>query len=236
MIFDRVEQTTTTTGTGTLSLIAPTDASRRSYVEAAGSGGRGWYCIETLDQTQYEYGWGVVTAGTPDTLTRNPILSTNSNALVNFPAGTKRVYCTLPATMASRIVNVQSYTDAGSTTTSTTLVNVNAANFLYTPKSPNSTLHLLCQFQAASAAVTGGNSQATYVLAEGSTGIGTEYSLAAFASAGGLGVRSPVLVTATISNSSTVTRTFNLRGANTGATPSSAVANYINLIIIERTV
>ncbi|OYD82496.1 gp53-like domain-containing protein [Azospirillum brasilense] len=97
MIFDRVEQTTTTTGTGTLSLIAPSDASRRSFLQAAGNGGQAFYCIETLDGAQYEYGYGTVTAGAPDTLTRNVIASSNANALVNFPAGTKRVFSCLPA-------------------------------------------------------------------------------------------------------------------------------------------
>ncbi|MGR0183220.1 gp53-like domain-containing protein [Azospirillum aestuarii] len=102
MLYDRVEQTTITTGTGTLSLIAPTDASRRSFVQAAGSGGRVWYCIETIDGTQYEYGIGTCTAGTPDILTRTTVMfSSNANALVNFPAGTKRVFCTLPARAAS---------------------------------------------------------------------------------------------------------------------------------------
>lgn len=98
MLFDRVEQTTSTTGTGTLSLVAPTDASRRSFVQAAGSGAQVLYCIETADGLAYEYGVGTATAGTPDTLTRTTVLlSSNSNALVNFPAGTKRVYSCLPA-------------------------------------------------------------------------------------------------------------------------------------------
>lgn len=97
MLYDRVEQTTTTTGTGTLSLIAPSDASRKSFLQAATNGGQAYYCIETIDGTQYEYGIGTVTAGTPDTLTRNVIASSNGNALVNFPSGTKRVFCTLPA-------------------------------------------------------------------------------------------------------------------------------------------
>ncbi|MFL7901583.1 hypothetical protein ACJ41P_10650 [Azospirillum argentinense] len=97
MLFDRVEQTTTTTGTGTLSLIAPSDASRRSFVQGAGSGNQAFYCIETTDGLSYEYGYGTVTAGTPDTLTRNVLVSSNSNSLVNFPSGTKRVFCCLPA-------------------------------------------------------------------------------------------------------------------------------------------
>ncbi|WP_197711211.1 gp53-like domain-containing protein [Azospirillum brasilense] len=98
MLYDRVEQTTTTTGTGALSLIAPSDASRRSFVQAAGSGTQVFYCIETLDQTQYEYGIGTCTAGSPDILTRTTVLlSSNANALVNFPSGTKRVFSCLPA-------------------------------------------------------------------------------------------------------------------------------------------
>ncbi|WP_200478508.1 gp53-like domain-containing protein [Azospirillum brasilense] len=98
MLYDRVEQTTTTTGTGALSLIAPSDASRRSFLQAAPSGAQVFYCAETIDQTQYEYGIGTCTAGSPDILTRTTVLlSSNANALVNFPSGTKRVFSCLPA-------------------------------------------------------------------------------------------------------------------------------------------
>jgi len=110
MLYDRVEQTTSTTGTGPLSLIAPTDASRRSFVQAAGSGSQVFYVIETADGLSYECGYGVVAAGTPDTLTRNPILSSNGNALVNFGSGTKRVYSTLPASRSRLVGEVVAWT------------------------------------------------------------------------------------------------------------------------------
>ncbi|WP_199230029.1 hypothetical protein [Azospirillum sp. TSH58] len=112
MLYDRVEQTTIAVGTSALSLIAPTDASRRSFVQAAGSGAPVFYCIETTDGLSYEYGIGTCTAGSPDTLTRTTVLlSSNGGALVNFPAGTKRVFSCLPA---SRAVVARAYVAFGS--------------------------------------------------------------------------------------------------------------------------
>lgn len=97
MLYDRVEQTTTTTGTGALSLIPPSDASRRSFVQAAGNGGKALFCVETADGLHFEYSEGVATAGTPDTLTRSVIWGSNGTSPVNFPAGVKRVFSCLPA-------------------------------------------------------------------------------------------------------------------------------------------
>ncbi|WP_421988530.1 hypothetical protein [Roseococcus sp.] len=91
MLPNSVEQTTPTTGTGTYSLTAPTDPLRQSFVSGVGSGKPVRYRC-TLD-TDFEEGWGLATAGSPDTLTRNVTRSSNGNALVNWPAGTKRIYC-----------------------------------------------------------------------------------------------------------------------------------------------
>ncbi|MBI1243758.1 MAG: hypothetical protein GC202_02040 [Alphaproteobacteria bacterium] len=90
-VADRVQETTNTTGTGTLSLAgAPTG--RRTFVAAFGTGATVHYLIENSDGTQYEFGVGVVTSGSPDTLTRVTILgSSNANAAVNWAAGAKNV-------------------------------------------------------------------------------------------------------------------------------------------------
>lgn len=92
-IANRVEQTTTTTGTGTVNLDGTVEA-RQTFVQAFGSGSAAYYLIEAGDQ--WEYGVGVATAGTPDTLTR-VLLQSSTGALLNLPAGTKRVKCVATA-------------------------------------------------------------------------------------------------------------------------------------------
>lgn len=91
MINVRGEETTTGTGTGTLSLAGPPPG-RRSIVNAIGTGKKVYYCIESDDGIEWEHGYGTITAGSPDTLTRTAVESSNGNALVDFSAGTKRVY------------------------------------------------------------------------------------------------------------------------------------------------
>lgn len=95
LLFNFVQETTTTTGTGTYSL-AGAEAGHQSFVSAAGSGNSVYYAA--TDGANWEVGYGVVTTGTPDTLTRAAILkSSNSNAAVNWGAGTKNIFCILPA-------------------------------------------------------------------------------------------------------------------------------------------
>jgi hypothetical protein len=97
MFANNVQETTSTTGTGTLSLDgAPTG--RRKFVDGFGSGATALYTIEDPTTGAKEIGLGVITAGSPDTLTRATIVwSTNSNALVNFAGGTKNVFCAADA-------------------------------------------------------------------------------------------------------------------------------------------
>ncbi len=90
VVKDRVKETTTTTGTGTLTLGgAETGFQAFSVI---GDGNTTYYCV--TDDTNFEVGIGVYTAsGT--TLTRATILeSSNSGSAVNFSAGTKTVFCT----------------------------------------------------------------------------------------------------------------------------------------------
>ena len=50
---------------------------------------------------EFEVGLGTVTDASPDTLSRTTIISsTNSDSAVDFSAGTKDVFCTLPASKA----------------------------------------------------------------------------------------------------------------------------------------
>jgi len=95
---DRVKETSTTTGTGNFSL-AGAETGFESFVSAIGTGNLTYYAISNDGTAQFEVGIGTVTSGSPDTLSRDTIISSsNSDALVDFSAGTKTVFCTLPAT------------------------------------------------------------------------------------------------------------------------------------------
>jgi len=97
VINDRVKETSTTTGTGTLNL-AGAETGYEGFVAGIGTGNQTYYAIELNSAGEWEVGIGTVTSGSPDTLSRTTIISSsNSDSLVNFSAGTKNVFCTLPA-------------------------------------------------------------------------------------------------------------------------------------------
>jgi len=95
VIADRVRETSTTTGTGTLTLDGAVTGFR-TFSSAIGNTNTCYYTI-TMNG-DYEVGLGTVGAGT---LARTTILkSSNSNTAVNFGAGTKDVFVTYPADKA----------------------------------------------------------------------------------------------------------------------------------------
>ena len=97
VINDRVKETSTTTGTGTFNL-AGAETGYESFVSGVGTGNTTYYAIELNSANEWEVGIGTVTSGSPDTLSRDTIISSsNSDAAVTFSAGTKNVFCTLPA-------------------------------------------------------------------------------------------------------------------------------------------
>ena len=94
---DRVKETSTTTGTGTFNL-AGAETGFESFVSGVGNGNSTYYAISNDGTAEFEVGIGTVTDATPDTLSRTTIISSsNSDSLVDFSAGTKTVFCTLPA-------------------------------------------------------------------------------------------------------------------------------------------
>ena len=100
VINDRVKETSTTTGTGTISL-AGAEAGYETFVAGIGTTNTTYYAIELNSASEFEVGIGTVTDATPDTLSRDTVISSsNGDALVNFSAGTKNVFCTLPAKRA----------------------------------------------------------------------------------------------------------------------------------------
>ncbi len=93
VVADRVRETTTTTGTGTYTL-----AGAVTGFETFGSIGNTnttYYCC--TDGTNFEVGVGTY-ASSGTTLARTTILqSSNSDSAVNWSAGTRQIFCTLPA-------------------------------------------------------------------------------------------------------------------------------------------
>jgi hypothetical protein len=96
-IADRVKETTTTTGTGTLNLGGAV-SQFQTFVAGIGNGNETYYSIEDPTGTDWEVGIGTVTSGAPDTLSRDTVISSsNGGSLVNFGAGEKVVFSTQPA-------------------------------------------------------------------------------------------------------------------------------------------
>jgi len=94
-IADRIHETTTTTGTGTINLGGAV-AGAQTFLAGIGTGNTTFYVI--ADDDDWEVGVGTVTSGTPNTLSRTTVLSSsNGGALVNWVTGTRNVFCGLPA-------------------------------------------------------------------------------------------------------------------------------------------
>jgi len=96
VVNDRVKETSTTTGTGTLTL-AGAVTGFETFSSAIGNTNTTYYAIVNSDGA-FEVGLGTVGAGT---LARTTIISSsNSDSAVDFAAGTKDVFVTLPASKA----------------------------------------------------------------------------------------------------------------------------------------
>jgi hypothetical protein len=98
VVKDRVNETSTTTGTGTFTLAGAVTGFQT--FAAIGDGNTTYYTIVLQGGSEFEVGLGTYTSsGT--TLSRDTILSSsNSNNAVNFSAGTKNVFCDYPAPKA----------------------------------------------------------------------------------------------------------------------------------------
>jgi hypothetical protein len=125
IVKDRVQETSSTAGTGTLTLSGAV-SSFSTFSSAIGNGNTTYYSI--VGGTEWEVGIGTVAAGT---LSRDTVLSNSlgTTALVNFAAGVKNVFVTYPADKAVTIDGVQTLTNK--TLTSPTLT---------TPALPNAGL------------------------------------------------------------------------------------------------
>lgn len=144
---DRVKVRTRTSGTGSLTLENTVDGFQS--FEAIGNGNQTYYGIEHPNGT-WEIGLGTYNSSN-SALSRDSIISSsNSNSLVNFAAGSKTVFVTIPSSVAANIIASttfafrdiivagQTTVEADSTTDALTLVA--AGNISITTDAPTDTI------------------------------------------------------------------------------------------------
>jgi len=96
VLSDRVQEETTTTGTGAVTLTGAVSG-YQSFNAGVGTGNTTYYTIQDMTNNAWEVGIGTYTHSTTS-LSRDTVLaSSNSGSLVNFGAGTKQVFVTYPA-------------------------------------------------------------------------------------------------------------------------------------------
>lgn len=129
VVKDRVKETTTTTGTGTVTL-GGTFAGYQEF-SVIGNSNSTFYAIVDGAAGTWEVGIGTYTSsGT--TLSRATVLeSSNAGSLVSFGAGSKDVFCTYPAEYA-----VFSSNNPGASGQVLTSVGSSAAATWQTPSGP----------------------------------------------------------------------------------------------------
>ena len=96
VINDRVKETTTTTGTGAVSLGGAVTGFE-TFAAGIGNSNTVYYCIAHQDQAEFEVGLGTLDGDSSDLTRTTVISSSNSDSAVDFSSGTKDVFCTIPA-------------------------------------------------------------------------------------------------------------------------------------------
>jgi hypothetical protein len=140
VLADRVQETSTTTGTGTLTL-AGAVAGFQSF-SVIGNANTTYYCITEASTGAWEVGTGTYTSsGT--TLSRTTVYSSsNANALVNFTSGALTVFCDYPATLAGKtLTSINSGTSYPALVSSTSGLNAVTADTTLSYNSVQTTLN-----------------------------------------------------------------------------------------------
>ncbi len=96
VINDRVKETTTTTGTGAISLGGAVTGFE-TFAAGIGNSNTVYYCIAHQTAAEFEVGLGTLDGDSSDLTRTTVISSSNSDSAVDFSAGTKDVFCTIPA-------------------------------------------------------------------------------------------------------------------------------------------
>ncbi len=112
VINDRVRETTSTAGDGTVTLGGAVDGFQ-TFAAGIGNDNTTYYAISLNSQNEWEVGYGTLNADS-STLTRTtPLQSSNSDNAVDFAAGAKEVFCTLPSEKALYLDNSGDLANSG---------------------------------------------------------------------------------------------------------------------------
>jgi hypothetical protein len=158
VLADRVKDTTTTTGTGAVTLSGSPPAGFQSFGAAIGNGNTTYYTIS--GGSEWEVGIGTYNS-TGTTLSRDVILSSsNGGSTVNLSAGTKDVFVTYPAEKsvnkdAAGNININITGNAATATVATNLYDGAAGSIPY-QTAANTTAFVA----AASGVLVGGSTPA----------------------------------------------------------------------------
>lgn len=125
VVADRVQETSTTSGTGTLSL-AGAATGYQSFVSGIGNGNSTYYTIQDPIANTWEVGIGTVTSGSPDTLSRTTVLSNSSGntSPITLAGNTVNVWCDYPAEKAV-------YSDASGNVTVAGIIKSSTGGFTF---------------------------------------------------------------------------------------------------------
>ena len=97
---DRVKETSTTTGTGSFSLSGAVTGFE-TFAAGIGNSNTTYYAIAHQTANEFEVGFGTLDGSSANIARTSIISSSNSDAAVNFSAGTKDIFCTLPSSKIS---------------------------------------------------------------------------------------------------------------------------------------
>lgn len=125
VVKDRVQETSSTTGTGTLTLDGAVTGFQ-TFSTAIGNANTTYYTIQ--NDNEWEVGVGTVGAGT---LSRDTVLeSSNGGSLVNLSSGAKLVFCTYPAEKSVDVETAQTLTNKTISVDNNTLSGIVASSFV----------------------------------------------------------------------------------------------------------
>jgi hypothetical protein len=91
---DRIQETTTTAGTGAVSM-GGAASGYRAFSSAFVTGTQVSYCL--VDGTAWEVGYGTLTTGSPWTMSRDLLIASSTGSAINLSGGSTTVFNTASA-------------------------------------------------------------------------------------------------------------------------------------------
>lgn len=92
---DRVQETTTTAGTGAVSMAGAVAGYRALSASGIATGTQIAYCL--IDGTAWETAYGTAVTGTPWTVSRDILIASSTGAFLNLSGGATVFFLTAPA-------------------------------------------------------------------------------------------------------------------------------------------